>query len=64
MFVTVFCPKRGVTPGTIKTDKNLTGCDDSNLCESRKRGVRTLLYLWLFFFDFVKFTENMELPAI
>ena len=20
MFVTVFCPKRGVTPGTIKTD--------------------------------------------
>ena len=42
----------------------LTGRDDSNFCESRKRDVRTLLYLWLFFFDFVKFTENIGLPAI
>ena len=47
-----------------KTDKNLTGCDDSNLCESRKRDVRILLYLWLFFFDFVKFTEIIGLPVI
>ena len=49
-------------------DKNIKtwpqGCDDSNLCESRKRDVGTLLYLWLVFFDFVKSTENIELPAI
>ena len=51
-----------------KTDKKtgLTGCEDSNFCELQKRDVSTLLYLWLvfFFFDFVKFTEIIGLPAI
>ena len=65
MFVTVFCPKRGVTD-TIKTDKNLAWLGVTivtSLSRGKEMSGHFYTYGW-FFFDFVKFTENIELPAI
>ena len=61
LFIAFSTPHRSPLSERLEQAK---GCDDSNLCESRKRDVGTLLYLWLVFFDFVKSTENIELPAI
>ena len=54
--------------GVKKTDKKtgLTGREDINFCEAEKRRQDTfiLMAVFFFFFDFVKFTEIIGLPAI